>query len=453
MQGEQLIINEDSTLSRSIRTVTAHSIDDVKSVYQDSTAITAQLKQDFIADTVLDRINPTGFGIGDTVEITTAGAMTSPGKFFNNLKVGDIIRYQIGGVAAETFNRISAISADLVTVTLTAVEDRANVCDGGLPAADYTGSFTVGQPFVRDNGGLFAPLEETSVSSVELADSNLLVSVQLREKTTDSVGSLQINVSDTNISNARFEAFDQERYSVHYNDGSIETLSSDQVDISANGQLLTFTGLTVSQSSNVTVNVTVKKIGITNKTKNLTRSTKLELTQSATGISTTLASTTQSDFYGTRVQDREISLNVPDAVDVIAVYESLGTSTPSLDSLEFPAGLALNTESVLGERLVGQTSNAIAQLVTRSSATTVEIVYLTQDTFVAGENVSFEESGIIAPLQVIGLGNYNNITRNYDLNKAVGDQFYDYSRIEKKDNISYVPSKNFSNLQSLHSSF
>ena len=441
MQGEQLIINEDSVLSRSIRTVTAHSIDDVKSVYQDSTAITAQLKQDFIADTVLDRINPTGFGIGDTVEITTAGAMTSPGKFFNNLKVGDIIRYQIGGVAAETFNRISAISADLVTVTLAAVEDRANVCDGGLPAADYTGSFTVGQPFVRDNGGLYAPLEETSVSSVELADSNLLVSVQLREKTTDSVGSLQINVSDTNISNARFEAFDQERYSVHYNDGSIETLSSDQVDISANGQLLTFTGLTVSQSSNVTVNVTVKKIGITNKTKNLTRNTKLELTQSATGISTTLASTTQSDFYETRVQDREISLNVPDAVDVIAVYESLGTSTPSLDSLEFPAGLALNTESVLGERLVGQTSNAIAQLVTRSSATTVEIVYLTQDTFVAGENVSFEESGIIAPLQVIGLGNYNNITRNYDLNKAVGRQFYDYSRIEKKDTVSYVPSR------------
>ena len=63
------------------------------------------------------------------------------------------------------------------------------MCDGGLPAADYTGSFTVGQPFVRDNGGLYAPLEETSVSSVELADSNLLVSVQLREKTTDSVGS------------------------------------------------------------------------------------------------------------------------------------------------------------------------------------------------------------------------------------------------------------------------
>ena len=76
-------------------------------------------------------------------------------------------------------------------------------------------------------------------------------------------------------------------------------MSSDQVDIGANGQLLTFTGLTVSQSSNVTVNVTVKKIGITNKTKNLTRSEKLELTQSATGISTTLASTTQSDFYGT----------------------------------------------------------------------------------------------------------------------------------------------------------
>ena len=53
MQGEQLIINENPELSRSIKDVVVHTIDDVKSVYQDSTAITAQLKQDFIADIIL----------------------------------------------------------------------------------------------------------------------------------------------------------------------------------------------------------------------------------------------------------------------------------------------------------------------------------------------------------------------------------------------------------------
>ena len=43
-----------------------------------------------------------------------------------------------------------------------------------------------------------------------------------------------------------------------------------------------------------------------------------------------------------RIQDKEISLNVPDVVEVVAVYESLGTAIPTLDSLEFPSGLALN---------------------------------------------------------------------------------------------------------------
>ena len=439
--GEQLIFNENPELSRSIKDVVNHTINDVKSVYQDCTAITGELKQDFIADLILDKVHPTGFGIADQVEITNAGVMKCPGKFFNSLKVGDIVIYQLTGRLVETFNRVSTISADLLTVQLSEVEDIANVCDGNFPGADAVVPFTVGRPFVRDRGGLYAPLEETSVSSVELADSNLLVSVQLRQRTTDSVGGLQINVSDTNIANARFEAFDQERYSIHYTDGTIETLSSDQVTISTNGQVLTFTGLTAGQSSNVTVNVTVKKIGITNKSKNLTRSTKLELTKSATGISTSISSTTQGDFYGTRIQDREISLNVPDAVNVVAVYESLGTSTPTLDSLEFPAGLALNTESILGEKVIGQTSNSIAQVVTRSSSTKVEIVYLSQDKFIAGENVSFEESGIVAPLQVIGLGNYLDVTRNYTLNKAVREQFYDYSRIERKDNINYVPSR------------
>ena len=45
------------------------------------------------------------------------------------------------------------------------------------------------------------------------------------------------------------------------------------------------------------------------------------------------------------------------------------------------------------------------------------------------------------PHQVIGIGNYLNVTSNYTLNKSVGEQFYDYSRIERKDSVSYVPSR------------
>ena len=326
MVGEQLLINESKEISRSITSLTTHTIEDVKSIYQDSTALNSELKRDFIADTILERKVPTGFGIADTVQISTGGAMTCPGKFFNSIKVGDIVRYQIAGTSDETFNRVSAINAAKTQVTLVAEQDRTNVCDGSLPGSTFTGTFTLGVPVVRERGGLFAPLEEQNISSVDLGSSNLLVSSQIREQSTSATGTLAINVTATGISSCLFESFDQERYSIHYNDGSIETLTGDQVTLSSAGQVITFTGLTASQSSNVTVNTTVKKVGITNKDKVFTRSTKVEVTKSAAGVSTSISATSQSDFYGMRIQDKEISLNVPDVVEVVAVYESLGTA-------------------------------------------------------------------------------------------------------------------------------
>ena len=155
---------------------------------------------------------------------------------------------------------------------------------------------------------MFAPLEEENVSSVDLGSSNLLVSSQIREQSTNVGGDLVLNVTATGISSCLFESFDQERYSIHYNDGSIEPLTKDQVTLSSAAQVITFTGLTASQSSNVTVNTTVKKIGITNKNKILTRSSKVEVTKSAAGVSTSISATTQSDFYGTRIQDRDCLL-------------------------------------------------------------------------------------------------------------------------------------------------
>ena len=441
MVGEPLLINETTEISRSITSLTTHTIEDVKSVYQDSTTLNSELKRDFIADTILERVVPNEFGIADTVEITTAGAMTCPGKFFSNIKVGDVVRYQIVGTSDETFNRVSAINTAKTELTLVAEESITNVCDGSLPGSDFTGTFTLGVPLVRERGGLFAPLEEENVSSVDLGSSNLLVSSQIREQSTNVGGDLVLNVTATGISSCLFESFDQERYSIHYNDGSIEPLTKDQVTLSSAAQVITFTGLTASQSSNVTVNTTVKKIGITNKNKILTRSSKVEVTKSAAGVSTSISATSQSDFYGTRIQDREISLNVPDVTEVVAVYESLGTSIPSLDALSFPAGSSLDTESILGEKIRGRSSNAVAQIVTRSSATKIEFVYLTENRFVSGENVIFEESRLILPIQTITLGNYSDVSTSYTLDKGIKEQFYDYSRIVRKENNSYVPSR------------
>ena len=50
--GEQIIINEDPEIPRSIRTVRTFGIQDIKSVYQDASAVSGYAS-DFVADTVL----------------------------------------------------------------------------------------------------------------------------------------------------------------------------------------------------------------------------------------------------------------------------------------------------------------------------------------------------------------------------------------------------------------
>ena len=63
---------------------------------------------------------------------------------------------------------------------------------------------------------------------------------------------------------------------------------------------------------------------------------------------------TQSSVYGVRVEDKEISLNVPDVANVVAVYESKDLSVPTLDRLTFVSGLGLNTNTIVGERILGK---------------------------------------------------------------------------------------------------
>ena len=438
--GEQLLINEKTEVSRSVVSVSVFGIQDVKSVYQDSTAISSTLKVDFVADTVLQKSLPNNFSLTDKLTITTGGTVTCPGKNFagSGIKVNSIIRYQISGLSAETYNRVSAISADGLTLTLATVNSVSGVCDGSLPGSDQSVTFSVGNPVVRDKGGLYAKIASDNVASVSLADSTLIVNSQLKEQSTSSSGSVTLNVSSTGISSAFFETFDAERYSVFYSDGTIEDLTSDQFTLVSGGSQVSLSGLKASQSSNVTINTTVIKNGIKEKKKDYVRSEKVTISKTSSGVSTSTAGLSTSVYYGTRIEDKEICLNLPDVANVLAVYESLNSSAPTLDSLEFPSGLNLNTASILGETVLGQDSGALAQVVTRSSATKVEIVYLNTNRFVVGESVTFQESNIKSNVQVVNSGNYKDVTNQYNLDKGQKEQYYDYSKLVRK-NDSYIP--------------
>ena len=174
---------------------------------------------------------------------------------------------------------------------------------------------------IRDR---FSRLPKKNISIIDTSNSNLIITRQLLNQTISSNSitvSSQVGLAATvGITSAFFEPFDAEKYSIHYPDGTTEPLTSGQVTITNSGNDIVFSGLSNGGNSTATVNVTLKKVGITSKSKIFARSQQLEVTRTV-GVSTQTSLLTGDSRYGLRVEDEEISLNVPDVVNVIAVLE------------------------------------------------------------------------------------------------------------------------------------
>ena len=382
---------------------------------------------------------PTGFSITDNLNIglnaAGVGIATCAGRSFTGIKTDTIIKYQLPNEVTERFNRVTSVASDGLSLTLAAVNNVTGVCNGALPTSSVAPTFKFGVPNINlnENKGLYAELGNKNVSDIDLSTANLTVGANITGESTDGSGILTFDLAASGISSAFYEGFDAERYSVHYSNGSIADLTSDQFVLGANGQSVTINGLLTNQS-NVVVSTTLKKQALKSKVKNYIRSEKLEVLKTAVGINTTLSGMDKSTGYGLRVEDKEISLNVPDVVKVVGVFESIDTNSPTLDRLTFPDGLNLDTTAIVGEKIIGDSSDAVAQITGVISATEVEIAYLTPSKFTIGEVCNFEESVISTTLQLITVGNNLNITNRFELDKGQREQFYDYSRLVRRVN-------------------
>ena len=452
--GESILINEVDTLPRSIKSLSQYGVNDIKSVYQDTSSFTG-MTADFAADTVLRETPIPGFSPTATVNVvpsgtndykSTQGTITSPGNTFSDIKVGTIVKYQadpLRGASAydkPQFNKVTSVSADLKTLNVVQCTEVAGVTTGFVGVA--TGApLSIVRPQIvdNDNSGLYTPIEIPNVSDVSLENSELVISTQIKDKTPSS-GGLTVNVSDlTGIQTAFFSNFDTQKYSISYSDGTIQKLTSEQVNFEVGSTKLSINGLS---NTACTVNVTVEKQEVKEKNKEFVRSKTLTVNKTATPITGSASADgvtdnglTQNKFYGLRVEDREISLNNCDVVNVAAVLESRDSSAPTLDKLTFVSGLGLQDNAIVGERIIGSETDAIAQIVSRPSQQQVEFVYLNSSEFDTGELVTFEESNIKSTIQSITLGNYTNITSRYELDKGQREQFYDYSRLVRRRNL------------------
>ena len=434
--GEQVIINENPKLKVAIQSINAYSVEDIKSVYQDSDTLNASLQTDFIADAVLYERTPPNFSITDKLTINgTTG--TVPGRFFNattGIKTEALIKYQTAQQTDPNYNRITSIASNGTSIELSALDSSVSgVARANIDAGNSVFSLMVPRIMNLNSSGLYAQLPQPNIASVDLAQSDLVIAKQITGKNTSPTGTLTLTTSEAldsvaGITSVFFETFDAERYSIHYDDGTTEPLTSDQFTLSNNGTSITFSNLNINES-NVTVVTTLRKKQVTNKSKDFIRSKQLSVTRTS-GVSTATGLTT-SNYYGLRVEDADISLNVPDVVNIRAIYESTNNSAPVLDRLTFATGLALDTNAITGEKIVGRNSRAIAQVVNKT-ATTIDFVYLNENDFEVGESVSFKDSGINAIVQESIAGSYVDRTNNYILDKGHKNQYCDYSRIVRK---------------------
>ena len=445
IRGEAVLINETNLVPRSIVTVTQYGSQDIKSVFQKASVSGNTV--DFSANTVLKDtlVTPTTplntqFTIVDGSGGGSTGTITGPGITFDGVKAGDLVKYAVKGVANVVINEVESVDPDLKTlnvVSVAATTGIANLVNGFAAPAGFTTTSAmvriIPEGIVNnDEKGLYTPLERRNISDVNFSGSELLVSSQL-SGTTDANGSVTISLP-TGISSGFYSSFDTQKYSVIYDSisggGGPENLTKDQFALTNGATQVTLSGLRGSQA--VKINATVEKATIKEKIKEYSRSKQIQITHTQTGINTTTSGLTQNNFYGLRVEDKEISLNVCDVANVVAVLESKDTSAPTLDKLTTVSGLSLDINSVVGERITGTESAAVAQLVTRTGSNNVEIVYLNTNKFNIGEVINFDESNITTTLQAITPGNNINITDRYSLDKGQREQYYDYSRIVRK---------------------
>ena len=433
--NEKLIINESEESFRSIISVRQYTFEDVKSVYQDS--LISGFNLDFSADTVLERTRISSLPESNTC-IINGSTLVSPGNAFTGIKTDSIVQYQVAGNSDVTFNRVSSISSDLKTLTLSATTLVPDVNVGTIGVTSTTVALASPVVVDKENTGLYAKLGFDNICEVDLGNASLSLSAQTAKINLSQNATTQ--PIPAGISSAFFDNFDTQKYSLVYADGTVEPLTRDQFKLVDGSSKVEFSGLTVGAGNTAVLNVTLEKVGITEKTKQFVRSNKIVINKTKIGVSTSTNGLTFNQYYGLRIEDREISLNVPDVVNIVSVLESKDSNDPTLDTITTVSGLSLNTNTVVGEKIIGQESGAVAQLVTRVNAESVEIAYFTDTQFTLGELIRFDESNIETTVQAITLGNNTNVTEKYSLDKGQREQYYDYSRLVRKPTLN-APSR------------
>ncbi len=398
----------------------------------------------FTADPVLSKkISLTESGVQYTITDGASGistVTTSTTNFYVGIKTGDIVSYTKQGNTIPTYNEVADINVSEKKLILIPTNSVAGISDGTLPNSTITSNdfkkVTL-DVLNTSNAFLYAKLKNNNISSLDLNSS----SISLRKSYLVTVVSNSFNGNLETDVNLTLEPFDEEDYSLTYiSNGSIESLDNQKVYVS--GRTISLVNL--SGNGQAILTVTYKKVNTKLKKKLFNRCSSI-IVDGSSLISSGIGRTTLNDgltfrkYYGLRVQDKSISLNIPDVVNILGIYESSSTSEPSLPRIYFTSLNSSLNNFIKGEKIVGSTSGAVASYVSNDGTNSIEVVYLNENRFSLGEQVISAETNISGVVNAISVGD-KNIKDNYILDNGQRSEYYDYSRIIRKKEVS-APTK------------
>ena len=372
----------------------------------------------------------------------SAGKLNSPAvsDFRQYVKVGDIIRFfkpGVNNVTLPTFNRVSGITDNNTKITLVAVSNVTGVCDGALLTADATITTldVVGGKLERaEEPGKRVKLQNEHVSSLNLFDSNYIVRKQVTTNVTSSF-SFTFTVNDLGDNDLFLEPYTENNYCLTWETGGKENILEAQASLSADLKSITFENL--SQTGNAILTFTCKRNKLVSKAKTVTRCVDLVVNRSklngaGVGATTFDDGLTTSTIFGTRVQDEVISLNFPDVIRILAVFESNDSGNPDIPSIIVSVQSDTFTNNVaVGEQLIGASSGAVARVVSVVSGTQINFVYENDKKFELNESITLQTSGITATISTL-LNGDRNITSNFIFDDGQREEFADYARLKRK---------------------
>ena len=458
--------------SRVAVAVTSYGMGDVKSLYAGPgigtigyavtfTGDTLQRNEWVIGDSVITEVNGT-----TGLSTITSGNPQFPGV----LKKGNILKFDGLNNNDSTYVRVVSVGTNEISVT--GVTTISGVAEGELPKAGNVGvssnllgagngglwSFQtsdltlVTTDFAKElDNTLYTKMPKSMISDVDLTDATIRIR-KTQEVTIDGATDSLTSVV-TAGTNETFLPYDEERYSlIRYNDGVTEVLNASKFNFNAGMTTLQIEGVGSdigSTTQKATLVTTLSKSQVKAKIKRKDRVNTLVLDKSKL-VGSGIGATTLNDGldynakypYGTRVQDDKISLNTPDILYILGVFESADTSeasAPKLTLSSIDGATGKTGDLILGEDVIGEESGTIAVYAEKLSDSQISYTLRNESQFKEGETVRFTESNVKAIITTITEPSMD-IGASFTFNNGQTGTFYNYGCLNRR-NKSKAPVK------------